>query len=51
MWLSHERLGYNYRMDDPSAALGVAQVLRTEGMGADETGYVAEVLERALGEA
>ena len=24
-WLSHERLGYNYRMDEMSAALGVAQ--------------------------
>jgi perosamine synthetase len=25
-WLTHSRLGYNYRLDDVSAALGVAQV-------------------------
>lgn len=25
-WLDHERLGYNYRMDEMSAALGVAQM-------------------------
>src|SRR3989338_988970 len=25
-WLDHERLGYNYRMDEMSAALGLAQV-------------------------
>ena len=28
VWLSHERLGYNYRMDELSAALGVAQMRR-----------------------
>ena len=27
-WLSHERLGYNYRMDEMSAALGHAQLAR-----------------------
>ncbi|MGQ9780345.1 MAG: DegT/DnrJ/EryC1/StrS family aminotransferase [Bacillota bacterium] len=26
LWLHHERLGYNYRMDELSAALGVAQM-------------------------
>lgn len=25
-WLDHERLGYNYRMDEMSAALGIAQL-------------------------
>lgn len=30
VWLSHERLGYNYRMDELSAALGVAQMSRIE---------------------
>ena len=30
VWLSHERLGYNYRMDEISAALGVAQMSRIE---------------------
>lgn len=27
-WLVHERLGYNYRMDELSAALGIAQMRR-----------------------
>ncbi len=27
-WLEHERLGYNYRMDEMSAALGVSQLRR-----------------------
>ncbi len=30
LWLSHERLGYNYRMDELSAALGVAQMGRID---------------------
>ncbi len=30
-WLEHERLGYNYRMDEMSAALGVSQLRRLEG--------------------
>lgn len=30
-WLEHERLGYNYRMDELSAALGVSQFKRLEG--------------------
>jgi len=29
-WLQHVRLGYNYRMDEMSAALGVAQLARLE---------------------
>jgi dTDP-4-amino-4,6-dideoxygalactose transaminase len=29
-WLNHTRLGYNYRLDEMSAALGVAQMLRIE---------------------
>ncbi|MGZ4163932.1 MAG: DegT/DnrJ/EryC1/StrS family aminotransferase, partial [Tumebacillaceae bacterium] len=29
-WLSHVRLGYNYRMDDMSAALGIAQMERID---------------------
>jgi len=29
-WLSHERLGYNYRMDEMSAALGLSQLARIE---------------------
>lgn len=29
-WLTHSRLGYNYRMDEMSAALGLAQLSRIE---------------------
>jgi perosamine synthetase len=29
-WLNHVRLGYNYRLDEMSAALGVAQLARME---------------------
>jgi perosamine synthetase len=29
-WLTHSRLGYNYRLDDLSAALGLAQVERLD---------------------
>jgi len=29
-WLSHTHLGYNYRLDEMSAALGAAQMLRLE---------------------
>lgn len=29
-WLNHARLGYNYRLDELSAALGVAQLARIE---------------------
>ncbi|MHB1355649.1 MAG: DegT/DnrJ/EryC1/StrS family aminotransferase [Anaerolineae bacterium] len=29
-WLNHTRLGYNYRLDEMSAALGLAQVTRIE---------------------
>ena len=29
-WLNHSRLGYNYRLDELSAALGVAQITRLE---------------------
>jgi perosamine synthetase len=30
MWLEHSRLGYNYRLDEMSAALGLAQLQRIE---------------------
>jgi perosamine synthetase len=30
LWLEHERLGYNYRLDEMSAALGVSQLGRLE---------------------
>ncbi|OGN01600.1 MAG: hypothetical protein A3I26_00330 [Candidatus Yanofskybacteria bacterium RIFCSPLOWO2_02_FULL_43_10] len=31
-WLDHERLGYNYRMDEVSAALGISQLARLDKM-------------------
>jgi perosamine synthetase len=31
-WLSHTYLGYNYRLDEMSAALGAAQMLRLENL-------------------
>jgi perosamine synthetase len=31
-WLDHERLGFNYRMSDVTAAIGVAQVERLDAM-------------------
>jgi perosamine synthetase len=31
-WLEHDRLGYNYRLDEMSAALGVAQVERIDAI-------------------
>ena len=30
VWLQHQRLGYNYRMDEMSAALGVSQLKKIE---------------------
>ena len=34
-WLSHDRLGFNYRMSDVTAAIGVAQVERLTGLLAE----------------
>jgi dTDP-4-amino-4,6-dideoxygalactose transaminase len=31
-WLNHKRLGYNYRLDEMSAALGLAQIRRLDEM-------------------
>ena len=31
-WLTHSRLGYNYRLDDVSAALGLAQLERLDAL-------------------
>ena len=31
-WLSHERLGYNYRLDEMSAALGLSQLRRLDAL-------------------
>jgi len=34
-WLDHDRLGFNYRLDDMSCALGLAQLERLDGMLAE----------------
>ncbi|MBS3946929.1 MAG: DegT/DnrJ/EryC1/StrS family aminotransferase [Dethiobacter sp.] len=48
-WLDHERLGYNYRMDELSAALGVVQVDRLPEILAKRAG-VAERYNSKLAE-
>ena len=45
-WLSHDRLGFNYRMSDVTAAIGVAQVERLDGLLAERTRVAALYGER-----
>jgi perosamine synthetase len=40
-WLEHDRLGYNYRLDELSAALGVAQVERIDAILAARSAVAA----------
>lgn len=47
-WLRHVRLGYNYRLDELSAALGVAQLERLSELRAGRD-RVAAAYERAFG--
>jgi perosamine synthetase len=47
-WLRHVRLGYNYRLDELSAALGVAQVERLAELRRGRTRVVA-AYQQALG--
>jgi len=47
-WLRHVRLGYNYRLDEMSAALGVAQLERLEELRRGRA-RVTAAYERALG--
>ncbi len=47
-WLRHVRLGYNYRLDEVSAAIGVAQVERLGELQAGRA-RVADAYERELG--
>lgn len=35
-WLTHERLGYNYRMDEMSASLGITQLKKIDWMIAEK---------------
>ncbi len=46
-WLEHERLGFNYRMDEMSAALGLSQLRRIETFLAKRQ-HVADLYSRRL---
>ena len=48
-WLDHDRLGFNYRLDDLSCALGLAQVERLDELLADRA-RVASLYGEALGD-
>jgi perosamine synthetase len=46
-WLDHDRLGFNYRLSDIAAAIGLVQLERLDGMLADRTrvaGWYREAL-------
>lgn len=45
-WLNHSRLGYNYRLDEMSAAMGLAQVQRLDEMLAKRARVAAWYNER-----
>jgi perosamine synthetase len=47
-WLGHERLGFNYRLSDIAAAIGVAQLERIDALLA-ERGRVAALYAERLG--
>jgi perosamine synthetase len=47
-WLDHDRLGFNYRMTDIQAAIGLCQLDRLDGMLADRS-RVAGWYREALG--
>ncbi len=46
-WLDHDRLGFNYRLSDVAAAIGVAQVEKLDGMLARRAA-VAALYEQGL---
>ena len=48
-WLSHDRLGFNYRMSDVTAALGVAQVERLDSLLAERERVAGLYRERLAG--
>lgn len=48
-WLRHVRLGYNYRLDEMSAALGVAQLRRYDELRAGRQRAFAAYRERLAG--
>ena len=48
-WLSHDRLGFNYRLSDVAAALGVAQVERLDALLAERDRVARLYRERLAG--
>jgi dTDP-4-amino-4,6-dideoxygalactose transaminase len=48
-WLNHTRLGYNYRLDEMSAALGLAQIGRLEELLAKRARVAGWYNERIVG--
>jgi perosamine synthetase len=47
-WLAHERLGYNYRMNEISAALGVTQVSRLQEILESRRRVAQQYIERLM---
>lgn len=48
-WLTHERLGYNYRMPEINAALGVAQMKRLGRMLEERARVASSYMKRLMG--
>ncbi len=48
-WLDHDRLGFNYRLSDVAAAIGVAQVEKLGGMLERRAAVAARYAERLAG--
>jgi len=48
-WLSHTRLGYNYRLDEMSAALGASQLERIEQIVSDRADVATWYLDELTG--
>ncbi|MEO8286223.1 MAG: DegT/DnrJ/EryC1/StrS family aminotransferase [Chloroflexota bacterium] len=48
-WLNHTRLGYNYRLDEMSAALGLAQLGRLDALLAQREKVAGQYNERLAG--
>ena len=48
-WLDHDRLGFNYRMSDVTAAIGVAQVSRLDELLAGRARIAGLYLDRLSG--
>jgi perosamine synthetase len=48
-WLDHDRLGFNYRLTDVAAAIGLAQLERLDGLLADRARVAARYGEALAG--